>query len=66
MESLSKEEKNKVMLYLSSKTHYRFKKFCSLNKMRMSQVIEKLIDNFLDEVDSLDSIAYEIKGEDHD
>lgn len=66
MESLSKEEKDKVMIYLNINTHSRFKKFCSLNKIRMSPLIEKLIDNFLEEADLLNKLASGIKGEDHD
>lgn len=50
LRELSKRDKLKVMFYLNEQTHTNFKKICKSKGVKMSELIEKLIQNFLEEV----------------
>lgn len=50
VDELSSDEKERVLFYIDKKLQEKFKKFCNNKKIRMSNVVEKLIQNFLDEV----------------
>lgn len=50
LNDLNGDNKEKVMFNLDKNLHTKFKKVCSENNVRMSSVIEKLIENFLEEV----------------
>lgn len=50
LDELNGDNKEKVMFNIDKTLHTKFKKVCSDNNVRMSSVIEKLIENFLEEV----------------
>jgi len=52
LNELNGDNKEKVMFNIDKNLHTKFKKVCSENNVRMSSVIEKLIENFLEEVKS--------------
>ena len=49
IEEVRGDNKERVMVYLDKNLQAKFKKFCLAKKMRMSAVIEKLIENFLED-----------------
>jgi hypothetical protein len=50
VEELSGDDKERVLFYIDKVLQVKFKKFCNNKKIRMSNVVEKLIQNFLEEV----------------
>lgn len=50
LEELRGDNKERVMFYIDKDIQTKFKKICSNKKIRMSSVVEKLIQNFLEEV----------------
>lgn len=50
IDELSAENKERIMFYIDKGLHTKFKKICSDKNVRMSNVIEKLIQNFLDDI----------------
>lgn len=51
LKELEGDNRVRVMFYLDENLHRKFKGFCSSKKIRMSDVLEKLIEKFLSEVD---------------
>lgn len=47
IEELTGDNKERVMFYIDPETQADFKKVCQKQKVRMSAVVEKLIENFL-------------------
>ncbi|MBF0364696.1 MAG: hypothetical protein HQK50_03945 [Oligoflexia bacterium] len=45
-----KDKKDRVMLYLDKDVRGRLKKFCSSEKIRMSDLVERIIEKFLDDI----------------
>ena len=52
IEELSGENKERIMFYIDKELHAKFKRVCTDKNVRMSNVIERLIENFLDELKS--------------
>lgn len=50
LDELKTDNKERVMFYLDKTLQARLKKVCAEKKVRMSNVIEKLIENFLREL----------------
>ncbi len=50
LEELRGDNKERVMFYIDKNLQTKFKKICGDKKIRMSSVVEKLIQNFIDEV----------------
>ncbi len=50
LEELRGDNKERVMFYVDKNLQTKFKKICGDKKIRMSSVVEKIIQNFLDEV----------------
>lgn len=50
IEELTGEDKERVMFYIDPQLQAEFKQICQDKKIRMSAVVEKLIENFLREV----------------
>lgn len=50
LNELSKKDKVKVMFYLNELTQKNFKKICKSKGVKMSDLIEKLIQNFIEDV----------------
>lgn len=50
VDELSTDEKERVLFYIDKNLQVKFKKFCNGKKIRMSSVVEKLIQNFLEDV----------------
>jgi len=50
LNELNTDNKEKAMFHIDKSLHSKFKKICSDNNVRMSNVVEKLIENFVEEV----------------
>jgi len=50
LEELGQDNKERVMFYIDKNLQAKFKKICSEKKVRMSNVVEKLIQNFITDV----------------
>lgn len=50
IEELTGDNKERVMFYIDPQLQANFKQVCQEQKIRMSAVVEKLIENFLQEV----------------
>jgi len=50
LDELRGDNKERVMFYIDKNLQAKFKKVCGDKKIRMSSVVEKLIQNFLEEV----------------
>lgn len=50
IEEVRGDNKERTMIYIDKNLQVEFKKFCLAKKVRMSTVIEKLIENFLEEM----------------
>lgn len=54
IEELTGDNKERVMFYIDPQIQVDFKKVCQEQKIRMSAVVEKLINNFLNEVNDME------------
>ena len=52
LDELRGDNKERVMFYIDKSLQVKFKKICSNKKIRMPTVVEKLIQNFLEEIKS--------------
>ncbi|WP_374027418.1 plasmid partition protein ParG [Bdellovibrio bacteriovorus] len=50
LEELKSDGKERVMFYIDKDLQTKFKKVCAQKKVRMSNVVERLIQDFLDEI----------------
>lgn len=50
IDELSGENKERIMFYIDKDLHTKFKKVCADKNVRMSNVIERLIENFLEDL----------------
>lgn len=50
IEEVRGDNRERMMIYLDRRLQTEFKKFCLARKVRMSTVIEKLIENFLNDL----------------
>jgi regulator of PEP synthase PpsR (kinase-PPPase family) len=50
IEEVRGDNRERMMIYLDKNLQAEFKKFCLAKKVRMSTVIEKLIENFMEEM----------------
>ena len=50
LDELRGDNKERVMFYIDKNLQAKFKKVCGDKKIRMSSVVEKLIQNFMEEV----------------
>ena len=52
IEDLQGEDKERVMFYIDKELQGKFKKACMAKKIRMSAVIERLIQTFLEDIET--------------
>ena len=56
LKEMEKKDRIKVMFYLKEDIHAAFKNICKARSIRMSDLIDRLIQNFVNEVNEIEEI----------
>lgn len=66
IDELRTDDKERVVFYLDAGLQIRLKKVCSDQRIRMSSVIEKLVENFLQDLGEIDADEADTKTQGRD